>query len=133
MQVAAAIIMRGVAASCEVLAAQRGYGEYKGWWEFPGGKVRPGETSARACAREIREELEAKLTDIRPLVTVEYDYPDFHLSMDCFTCHLVPEEHIRLLEHEAMRWLSVHELHEVKWLPADIQVVEKLAERMLRG
>ena len=133
IRVAAAVIMRGEASSCEVLAAQRGYGEYKGWWEFPGGKVQTGETSARACAREIREELGVELTDIGPLVTVEYDYPGFHLSMDCFTCHLAPGEQIHLLEHEAMRWLGVHELHEVKWLPADIQMVEKLAERMLRG
>ncbi len=126
VRVAAAVILREGTLPCEILATQRGYGEYKDWWEFPGGKIKEGEAPAQACAREIREELGVELTDIRLLMTVEYDYPTFHLSMDCFTCRVAPGQRICLLEHEAMRWLGINELREVRWLPADVEVVERM-------
>lgn len=110
----------------EILAVQRGYGEFKDWWEFPGGKVQPGETSREACMRELREELAVELVDVVPFMTIDHDYPDFHVTMDCFTCRLAPGEHISLLEHEGMRWLGRDQLNEVAWLPADIQIIDAL-------
>ena len=112
-----------------VFATQRGYGDYKDWWEFPGGKIEPGETPQQALAREIREELTAEITIEDYLTTVEYDYPEFHLSMACYWCK-VKEGHLTLLEHEAARWLPLHNLRQVNWLPADILVVEAI-ERSL--
>lgn len=129
VRVAAAIIMReGDAdeAGEEILAAQRGYGEFKDWWEFPGGKVQPGETPREACVRELREELAVELVDLATFMTVDYDYPDFHLTMDCFTCRLAPGARVSLLEHEGMRWLDRTRLDEVAWLPADIQIIDAL-------
>lgn len=126
IHVAAAIIVRGEGASREILATQRGYGEFKDWWEFPGGKVQPGEAAFDACARELREELAVALADVVPFMTVDYDYPDFHLTMDCFTCRLAPGEQISLLEHEAMRWLGRDKLDDVRWLPADEGIIEAL-------
>ena len=108
-----------------VLATQRGYGSYKDWWEFPGGKVEPGETPEQALAREIREELSADISVGQYLTTVEYDYPEFHLSMTCYWCR-VREGHLTLLEHEAARWLPLNDLRQVNWLPADILVVEEI-------
>ncbi len=122
VKVVAAIIKRGDM----IYATQRGYGDYKDGWEFPGGKVEPHETPEQAIIREIREEL---LTDIKvgeKLITVEHDYPGFHLSMDCFWAELVDGEDPTLTEHEAARWLSKDELNEVNWLPADIKVVEAI-------
>ena len=115
-----------------VFATQRGYGDYKDWWEFPGGKVESGETPEEALVREIREELDAGITVERFLTTVEYDYPDFHLSMDCFWCRLA-EGHLTLLEHEAARWLPLHDLRQVDWLPADVLVVEAIEKEQGKG
>ena len=124
IKVVAAIIRKGD----RIFATQRGYGEFKDGWEFPGGKVEPGETSQEALVREIREELDADIEVGSLLTTVEYDYPKFHLSMDCFWAELVPGSEMKLIEHEACRWLSIDELEEVNWLPADIEVI-----RAIRG
>lgn len=105
-----------------VFATQRGYGKYKDWWEFPGGKIEENETPQETVVREIREELDAVIEVSQYGVSVEYDYPDFHLSMDCLFCSL-KEGKIRLLEHEAARWLRLNELRQVNWLPADELVV----------
>lgn len=121
IKVAAAIIIN----NGRVFATQRGYGEFKDGWEFPGGKVEPGETSKEAIVREIKEELCADIAAGDLIDTVEYDYPAFHLSMDCFICTLLSEELV-LKEHEAARWLSKNELGSVAWLPADITLIEKL-------
>ena len=121
IDVVAAIIMKGG----KVFATQRGYRDYKDWWEFPGGKIEPGETPEEALAREIREELHAEIR-VGPLVdTVEYDYPKFHMVMRCFMCELISEE-IELVEHEAARWLDAGDVWTVRWLPSDIEVIEKL-------
>ena len=125
IKVAAAIIRR----SGKIFATQRGYGNYKDWWEFPGGKTEPGETPEEALIREIREELQTKIAVDQFLTTVEYDYPEFHLSMDCFWCHIVEGE-LTLLEHEAARWLPLHDLRQVNWLPADVLVIEEIEKNM---
>ena len=119
--VAAAIICR----EGMIFATQRGYGEWKDWWEFPGGKIEPGETPEEALKREIREELSAGISIDEYLCTVEYDYPQFHLTMHCYMCH-VESGTLTLKEHEAARWLKKEELESVKWLPADWQIIEKL-------
>ena len=121
IRVSAAIIRKNAA----IFATQRGYGDFKGGWEFPGGKIEAGETPEEALRREIREELKVNVGIDEYLMTVEYDYPQFHLSMDCFLCHLESGE-ITLTEHEAARWLKAEELDEVDWLPADVEVVERL-------
>ena len=108
-----------------VFATQRGYGAYKYWWEFPGGKIEDGETAEEALVREIHEELAAGIRVEGFLTTVEYDYPEFHLSMDCFWCSL-SEGHLTLLEHEAAKWLPIDHLRQVNWLPADVLVVEAI-------
>ena len=114
----------------KILATQRGYGDYRDWWEFPGGKVEAGETPEEALVREIREELDAEVTVDSFLTTVEYDYPAFHISMDCFWCS-VAEGKITLTEHEAARWLPLHDLRQVNWLPADVCVVEEIERQIL--
>ena len=108
-----------------IFATQRGYGEWKDWWEFPGGKIEPGETPQQALKREIREELDAEIEVGELLRTIDYDYPTFHLTMRCFKCKL-SESHVKLLEHEAARWLAPSELHSVQWLPADEEIIEEL-------
>ncbi|MBR2204356.1 MAG: 8-oxo-dGTP diphosphatase MutT [Prevotella sp.] len=108
-------------------ATQRGYGEWKDWWEFPGGKMEAGESPEEALKREIREELSTEISVDEFLCTVEYDYPKFHLTMHCYICSLLTEA-LHLNEHEAARWLKNNELDSVKWLPADIKVIEKLNE-----
>ena len=108
-----------------IFATQRGYGNYKDWWEFPGGKVEAGETPEQALKREIREELATEISVGDYLMTVEYDYPEFHLSMACYWCS-IKEGNLTLLEHEAARWLPFNDLHQVKWLPADIQIIEEI-------
>ena len=108
-----------------IFATQRGYGEWKDWWEFPGGKMEPGETPEEALKREIREELSTEINVDSYLCTVEYDYPKFHLVMHCYMCSLLTDS-LHLNEHEAARWLDNDELDSVKWLPADKIVVEQL-------
>ena len=121
IHVVAALIRRGN----EVFATQRGYGNYKDWWEFPGGKIEEGESPQEALAREIAEELDAEITVGEHLTTVEYEYPEFYLSMACFWCRL-KNDHLRLLEHEAARWLPLDDLYQVNWLPADVLVIEAI-------
>ena len=108
-----------------IFATQRGYGEWKDWWEFPGGKMETGETPEEALKREIREELSTEINVDEFLCTVEYDYPKFHLTMHCYLCSLLTEA-LHLNEHEAAKWLSKYELDSVKWLPADLRVIEVL-------
>ena len=124
IHVVAALIRRGN----EVFATQRGYGDYKDWWEFPGGKIEPGEMPEQALTREIREELTADISVDEYLTTVEYDYPEFHLSMACFWCS-IRDGQLTLLEHEAARWLPLGDLRQVKWLPADLLVIEEIEQR----
>ena len=113
----------------KVFATQRGYGDYKDWWEFPGGKIEPGETPEAALAREIREELDSEIDVEQYLTTVEHDYPEFHLSMDCFWC-AVTSGKLTLLEHEAAKWLPLDNLRQVNWLPADVKVVEAIEKSL---
>ena len=108
-----------------IFATQRGYGEWKDWWEFPGGKMEEGETPEEALVREIREELSTEISVYEFLYTVEYDYPKFHLTMHCYLCSLLTEA-LHLNEHEAAKWLTKYELDSVKWLPADLEVVERI-------
>ena len=110
-----------------ILAAQRGYGDYKDGWELPGGKVQHGESAEAAIVREIREELRVTIKPEKLVTTVEYDYPTFHLTMHCFISSIVEGE-IELVEHEAMRWLTPNALDEVDWLPADVEVVQELTK-----
>ncbi len=121
IHVVAAIIRR----DNEIFATQRGYGTYKDWWEFPGGKIEAGETPEEALVREIKEELDTEIKVDSFLATVEYDYPEFYLIMDCFWCRVEHGE-LKLLEHEAARWLPLDDLNQVKWLPADAEVIEKI-------
>lgn len=114
IEVVAAIIRKGG----KVFATQRGYGDWKDWWEFPGGKMEPGETPKAALVREIREELDAEINVEKFLHTVEWDYPEFHLTMHCYICSLKSEA-LHLNEHEAARWLGADDIHSVRWLPAD--------------
>ena len=109
-----------------IFATQRGYGEWKDWWEFPGGKMEEGETPEEALKREIWEELETRIAVERLVETVEWDYPDFHLTMHCYLC-LVKSGHLELKEHEAARWLNKNDLESVNWLPADWEIVRKIS------
>ena len=118
IEVVAAIIRK----EGRIFATQRGYGEFKDWWEFPGGKIEAGETPEEALKREIREELSTEIKVDVFLCTVEYDYPQFHLKMHCFLCSLLTEA-LHLNEHEAARWLRNDELESVKWLPADLEII----------
>ena len=120
VNVVAAVIRNGD----KIFATQRGYGDFKDGWEFPGGKIEQNETPQEALAREIREELEAEISVKEHLITVETDYPEFHLSMQCFWAELKEGSHLKLIEHEAAKWLSPDELDSVDWLPADVKVVE---------
>ena len=108
-----------------IFATQRGYGEWKDWWEFPGGKIEPGESREQALRREIREELAADIEVGELLRTIDYDYPAFHLTMHCFLCRLKGD--VTLLEHEAARWLTPSALPSVPWLPADIELIKSLS------
>ena len=126
IKVAAAIIVD----NGRVLATQRGYGEYKDWWEFPGGKLEEKESSLDACRREIAEELGVDICNERFLVNVEWDYPEFHLWMDCYICNIASTA-IEMREHEDMRWLSAGDIDSVRWLPADKIVVESIKAKVL--
>ncbi len=117
-----------------IFATQRGYGEWKDWWEFPGGKIEAGETPQQALRREIREELDAEIEVGELLRTIDYDYPSFHLTMHCFKCRLKEQSPMTneqssytLLEHEAAKWLAPNELQSVNWLPADEDLIEELS------
>ena len=122
IEVVAAIIHD---AEGRIFATQRGYGEWEGWWEFPGGKMEAGESPEEALRREIWEELETRIVIERLVTTVEWDYPKFHLTMHCYWCH-VESGSLTLKEHEAARWLAKDELESVKWLPADLQILDKI-------
>ena len=122
IQVVAAIIHD---AEGRIFATQRGYGEFKDGWEFPGGKMEAGETPEEALRREIWEELETRIEVERLVETVEYDYPQFHLTMHCYLCR-VESGRLELKEHEAARWLTKEELDEVDWLPADLQIIDNI-------
>lgn len=122
IEVVAAIIHDGHG---RIFATQRGYGEWKDYWEFPGGKMEPGETPEEALRREIWEELETRIAVERLVETVEWDYPAFHLTMHCYLCH-VESGHLELKEHEAARWLTNAELESVEWLPADWELIKTL-------
>lgn len=127
IRVVAAVILRQNNGKDEIFATQRGYGEFEGGWEFPGGKIESGETPQEALVREIKEELDADISVGDWIATVEYDYPNFHLSMDCFWCKL-QSDHVELNEHEDAKWLSKEELDSVEWLPADVTLVEKISQ-----
>ena len=114
----------------QVLATQRGYGDFAGGWEFPGGKIEPNETPENALIREIQEELAAKILVKKHIHTIEYDYPTFHLSMECFECELAENQDITLLEHQSAKWLEKSTLYTVNWLPADVDILDKL-EKLL--
>ena len=130
IKVVAAVICDSLENTTKIFATARGYGEFKGKWEFPGGKLEAGETSQQALIREIQEELDVKIEVGELIDTIEYDYPTFHLSMDCFRCVVVDGE-IILKEAEAARWLDKDELYSVDWLPADIALIEKIQNSLL--
>ena len=121
IEVVAAVILR----DGRIFATQRGYGDFKDMWEFPGGKMERGENREDALKREIREELEADISVDRFIETIEYDYPKFHLVLHCFLCSLKTKK-VHLTEHESSRWLSADELDSVDWLPADLSLIQKL-------
>lgn len=123
IRVVAAVIRDGN----RIFATQKGYGNYKGWWEFPGGKIEDGETPQQALKREIEEELDTEIEVGELISSVEYDYPEFHLSMDCFWCTVVSGK-LTLKEAEDARWLTKEDLFSVKWLPADLEVLEIIAK-----
>ncbi|MBQ8500141.1 MAG: (deoxy)nucleoside triphosphate pyrophosphohydrolase [Bacteroidales bacterium] len=123
IEVVAAVILR----EGKVFATQRGYGEWQGWWEFPGGKIEPGETPQEALIREIREELDAEISVGDLLETVEWDYPAFHLTMHCYICTLKSAS-LHLNEHESAAWLTRETIHSVKWLPADEGLASKIKD-----
>ena len=125
IEVVAAIIRK----RDKVFATQRGYGEWKDWWEWPGGKMEPGEGREEALAREIREELDTEISVDKFLYTVEWDYPRFHLTMHCYMCSLLTEA-LHLNEHEAARWLGADELRSVRWLPADLILLPMVEQEL---
>ncbi len=128
IEVVAAVIRKGD----RIFATQRGYGAFKDWWEFPGGKVEPGETAEEALLREIREELATEIRIDKFLYTVEWDYPQFHLTLHCFMTSLL-QETLHLNEHEAARWLDASSIHSVRWLPADEMLLPLIVEELKKN
>ena len=129
IKVVAAIICDSLKEKTKIFATARGYGEFKGQWEFPGGKIEEGETSEEALVREIKEELETEIRVGELIHTVEYDYPTFHISMDCFWCEVIKGDLV-LKEAEYARWLTKDTLYDVQWLPADIILLDIIKEQM---
>ncbi len=129
IKVVAAVICDSLQEKHSIFATERGYGEFKGLWEFPGGKIEPNETPRQALVREIQEELDTHIIVGELIETVEYDYPTFHLSMDCFWCEVLEGE-LRLLEAESSRWLAKDALNSVEWLPADRSLIPTIKEQM---
>lgn len=130
IRVVAAVICDSVKEKHKIYATSRGYGEFKGQWEFPGGKIEEGETPEQALKREIEEELDAEIEVYDLIETIEYDYPNFHLSMDCFWCEIITGKLV-LKEAEAAKWLRKDELDSVQWLPADLTLIGKVRKEML--
>lgn len=129
IKVVAAVICDSIREKKKIFATARGYGEFKGLWEFPGGKMEEGETPQQALVREIREELETEIIVGDLIGTIEYDYPAFHLSMQCFWCEVIEGE-LKLLEAEEARWLTKETIYDVEWLPADITLVAEIKKQM---
>ena len=128
IEVVAAVIKDGN----KVFATQRGYGDFKDGWEFPGGKVEPNETPKEALAREIKEELDIDISVDKFIDTIEYDYPKFHLTMHCFFCSMV-NGHLKLIEHEAAKWVTFETIDDVDWLPADNTIIPVIKESLIQG
>lgn len=128
IEVVAAVIRKGD----RIFATQRGYGAFKDWWEFPGGKVEPGETAEAALVREIREELATEIRIDKFLYTVEWDYPQFHLTLHCYMASLL-QDTLHLNEHEAARWLDASSIHSVRWLPADEMLLPRIVEELKKN
>ena len=129
IRVAAAVICDSLVEKKQIFATARGYGDFEGRWEFPGGKVEPDETPGQALIREIKEELDTQIAVGDLIGTIEYDYPTFHLSMDCFWCEII-EGNLELKEAKAARWLSKNHMRDVQWLPADLTIIEEIKRQM---